>query len=84
MLVGSVTGNVAPDFNVVTTFMRAVRVQGVAVGPRSVFESMNKAIARHALRPVVDRVFDGLESFPEALASLAKAQHFGKIALRIP
>lgn len=84
MLVGSVTGNVAPDFNVVTTFMRAVRVQGVAVGPRSVFENMNKAVARHALRPVVDRVFDGLESFPEALAYLAKGQHFGKIALRIP
>jgi NADPH:quinone reductase-like Zn-dependent oxidoreductase len=84
MLIGSVTGNVAPDFNVVTTFMRAVRVQGVAVGPRSVFESMNKAIARHSLRPVVDRVFDGLESFPEALAYLATGQHFGKIAVRIP
>lgn len=84
MLVGSVTGNVAPDFNVVTTFMRAVRVQGVAVGPRSVFESMNKAIVRHALRPVVDRVFDGLEFFPEALAYLAEGQHFGKIAVRIP
>jgi NADPH:quinone reductase-like Zn-dependent oxidoreductase len=82
MLVGSVTGNVAPDFNLVTTFMRAVRVQGVAVGPRSIFESMNKAIARHALRPVVDRVFDGLETFPEALAYLAVGQHFGKVALR--
>lgn len=84
MLVGSVTGNVATDFSVVTTFMRSVRVQGVAVGPRSVFESMNKAITRHALRPVVDRVFDGLESFPEALAYLAAGRHFGKIALRIP
>ena len=84
MLVGSVTGNVASDFSVVTTFMRAVRVQGVAVGPRSVFESMNKAIACHALRPIVDRVFDGLESFPEALVYLAEGQHFGKIAVRIP
>jgi len=83
MLVGSVTGNVVPDFNVVTTFMRAVRMQGVAVGPRTLFEEMNKAIARHQLRPVVDRVFDGLEAFPEALAYLAAGQHFGKIALRL-
>jgi NADPH:quinone reductase-like Zn-dependent oxidoreductase len=84
MLVGSVTGNVAPDFSVVTTFMRSVRIQGVAVGSRAVFETMNKAIARHALRPVVDRVFDGLESFQDALAYLVEGQHFGKIALRIP
>ncbi|WP_234707444.1 zinc-dependent alcohol dehydrogenase family protein [Rhodopseudomonas palustris] len=83
MLVGSVTGNIAPDFNVVTTFMRTVRMQGVAVGPRSVFESMNKAIVRHALRPVIDHVFDGLESFPDALGYLAEGRHFGKIALRI-
>lgn len=84
MLVGSVTGNVASDFNVVTTFMRAVRMQGVAVGPRTVFESMNKAISRHTLRPVVDRVFQGLDAFPDALAYLATGQHFGKIALTIP
>jgi NADPH:quinone reductase-like Zn-dependent oxidoreductase len=74
-----VTGNVAPD----STFMRAVRMQGVAVGSRTLFEEMNKAIARHQLRPVVDRVFDGLEAFPEALAYLAAGQHFGKIALRL-
>ncbi len=83
MLVGSVTGNVAPDFNVVTTFMRAVRMQGVAVGSRLVFEDMNKAIARTRLRPVIDRVFDGLESFPEALAHLSAGQHFGKIGIRL-
>ena len=84
MLVGSVTGNVAPDFNVVTTFMRAVRVQGVAVGSRVEFENMNKAIARHALHPVVDRVFDGINSFKEALAHLAEGRHFGKIAIMLP
>ena len=83
MLVGSVTGNVAPDFNLVTTFMRSVRMQGVAVGSRSVFEDMNKAITHHRVRPVVDRVFDGIEAFPSALAYLAEGRHFGKIALRL-
>lgn len=83
MLVGSVSGNVANDFNLVTTFMRGVRMQGVAVGPRTSFEAMNKAIAHHELRPVVDRVFDGLESFQDALSYLAEGRHFGKIALRL-
>tara|TARA_R110001606_G_C15391855_1_gene651682 strand:+ start:1462 stop:2481 length:1020 start_codon:yes stop_codon:yes gene_type:complete len=83
MLVGSVTGNVADDFNLVTTFMRGVRMQGVAVGPRSEFERMNKAIAHHCLRPVVDRVFDGIESFESALDYLTEGRHFGKIALRL-
>jgi NADPH-dependent curcumin reductase CurA len=32
---------------------------------------------------MVDRVFDGLESFPQALAYLAEGRHFSKIARRI-
>ena len=32
---------------------------------------------------MVDRVFDGLESFPQALAYLAEGHHFSKIARRI-
>jgi NADPH:quinone reductase-like Zn-dependent oxidoreductase len=83
MLVGSVTGNVAPDFNVVTTFMRNVRVQGVAVGSRTTFETMNRAVERHKIHPVIDRVFAGIDSFPQALAYLGGGQHFGKIGLTL-
>ena len=32
---------------------------------------------------MVDRVLDGLESFPQALAYLAEGRHFSKIARRI-
>jgi NADPH:quinone reductase-like Zn-dependent oxidoreductase len=34
-----------------------IRVQGIAVGSRARFEAMNRAIALHRLRPVIDSTF---------------------------
>jgi NADPH:quinone reductase-like Zn-dependent oxidoreductase len=59
-----------------------VRVQGIAVGSRSRFEAMNRAIAAHGLRPVVDRVFP-LEACAEAFALMERGGHFGKIAVSL-
>jgi NADPH:quinone reductase-like Zn-dependent oxidoreductase len=58
-----------------------VRVQGIFVGSRAMFEAMNRAIALHRLRPVVDRVFPFGE-LREALRYMERGGHFGKIALR--
>lgn len=83
MLIGNVTGNVIKDFNVVPIFMRSVRLHGVMVGHRDNFEAMNKAIALHKLRPVVDQVFP----FADARAAydrLASGSVFGKIAIEFP
>jgi NADPH:quinone reductase-like Zn-dependent oxidoreductase len=60
---------------------KQVRLQGIYVGSCAHFEEMNRAIAQHRLQPQVDHVF----SFSEARAALAtmeKASHFGKIAIR--
>ena len=57
-------------------------VRGVAVGPREMFEDMNRSIALHAIKPVIDRVF-GFDEAPAALAALAEAAHVGKIVIRI-
>jgi NADPH:quinone reductase-like Zn-dependent oxidoreductase len=46
------------------------------------FETMNRAIDQHQLRPVVDRVFSFSEA-PEAFRYLESQAHFGKIVLRI-
>ena len=59
-----------------------VRVQGIAVGSRSRFEAMNRAIAAHGLRPVVDRTFP-LEATAEAFALMERGGHFGKIAISL-
>jgi NADPH:quinone reductase-like Zn-dependent oxidoreductase len=60
--------------------MNSVRVQGIYVGSRAMFERMNRAIEFHEIRPVVDRVFPWTE-FPEALRYMESQRHFGKICL---
>jgi NADPH:quinone reductase-like Zn-dependent oxidoreductase len=44
------------------------------------FEAMNRAIALHRLRPVVDRVFPFAEA-PAAFRHMESAAHFGKICI---
>ena len=62
--------------------MKNVRVQGIFVGSREMFEAMNRAIAEHRLRPVVDRVFAFAEA-PAAFRHMESAAHFGKICIRM-
>ena len=57
-----------------------VRVQGIAVGSRTRFEAMNRAIAAHGLRPVVEQVFP-LERTADAFALMERGGHFGKIGV---
>ena len=59
-----------------------VRVQGIAVGSRARFEAMNRAIAQHGLRPVIDSTFP-LERAPEAFERLQRGAHFGKIVVTL-
>ena len=62
--------------------MRMLRVQGLLVGHRDSFEAMNRAIAHHGLRPVVDQVFPLAEA-RAAFEHLASGAHFGKVVVRI-
>lgn len=57
---------------------RQVHLRGIYVGSRTNFEEMNRAIALHQLKPVVDEVFD-FESYPKALSRMESAAHFGKL-----
>jgi NADPH:quinone reductase-like Zn-dependent oxidoreductase len=61
--------------------MRSVRLQGILVGSRRMFEDMNRAIAVNKLRPVIDKVF-AFEEAREALAYMESGSHFGKIVLK--
>jgi len=68
--------------NVVPVFMRRIRLQGVFVGSRDGFEAMNRAIAQHRIRPVVDRVFP-FDEAPQAFEHMDAGRHFGKIAIEM-
>jgi NADPH:quinone reductase-like Zn-dependent oxidoreductase len=80
-LIGVLAGSTT-ELNLAPILMQSIRVQGVMVGNRETFEAMNRAIALHGLRPVVDRVFP----FGEARAAfehMAGQGHFGKIVVRM-
>lgn len=78
-LIGVLTGG--GQVNPMPILMKNVRVQGIYVGSREMFEAMNRAVARNELRPVVDRVFPMAE-IKEALRYLESGSHFGKVCLR--
>ena len=80
-LIGNLSGAVK-DLNLLSILMRNVRVQGVLVGHRAGFEAMNRAVALHALRPVVDRVFP-FEEARAAFEHLARGDHFGKVCIEL-
>jgi NADPH:quinone reductase-like Zn-dependent oxidoreductase len=61
---------------------KQLRVQGIYVGSRAMFEAMNKAIENARLRPVVDRVFE-FDEAREAFVYMRTASHFGKIVIRV-
>jgi NADPH:quinone reductase-like Zn-dependent oxidoreductase len=79
-LVGSLSGLEA-TLNLALVFMRGIRLQGVLVGSREMFEAMNRLIAHDRLRPVIDRVFS-FEEAPAAFEHLRSQRHFGKIVVR--
>jgi NADPH:quinone reductase-like Zn-dependent oxidoreductase len=61
--------------------MNNIRVQGIYVGSRAMFERMNRAIQFHKIQPVVDKTFAWTD-YKQALQYMESQQHFGKICLR--
>jgi len=61
---------------------KSVTLQGVYVGSRAMFEDMNRAIALHRMKPVVDRTFPFAEA-RDAFRHMKAARHFGKIVITV-
>jgi len=70
------------EFNPVPVFMKNIRVQGIFIGSRAMFEDMNAKIAEAGLRPVIHRTFEFADA-REALKYMESGSHFGKIVIRI-
>ena len=80
-LVGNLAGTDA-QVRLTMIFMQRIRMHGILVGDRESFEAMNRAIAAHGLRPVIDRVFP-LEESRAAFEQIAAGGHFGKVCVRL-
>ncbi len=62
--------------------MKRMRVHGVMVDSRAVFEEMVRFIESQNIRPIIDRTFT-FDQFPAALHHLESGTHFGKIVVTV-
>ncbi len=79
-LIGVLTG--PGEANPLPAVMKNIRIQGIYVGSREMFEAMNRAITFNRLHPVIDRVFPFEES-KEAFGYMESGAHFGKVVIRL-
>jgi NADPH:quinone reductase-like Zn-dependent oxidoreductase len=77
-LIGVLSG--AGEFNPISILMKNIRLQGIFVGSRRLFEDMLRAIEASRLQPVVDRVFP-FDQAVEAMKYLESGAHFGKVVI---
>lgn len=59
---------------------KKIRLQGIMVGNRVMFENMLNHIIKHDIQPVVDQTFD-FDDLPTAIQTMVTSAHFGKIAI---
>jgi NADPH:quinone reductase-like Zn-dependent oxidoreductase len=80
-LIGVLTG-FGGEINPWLLLAKSIALQGIYVGSREMFETMNRAIAQAQLKPAIDRAFP----FTEARAAydyLQSGSHFGKVVIRL-
>ena len=73
---------VTGEFNPMTILAKSIRMQGVYVGSRAMFENLNQAVSVAELRPVIDRVYPFGE-VRQAFHDMRAAGHFGKLVIEI-
>ena len=79
-VIGVVAGK--GEFTNVPIFMKALKLIGVFVGSRVMFEDMNRFVTDKSIRPVVDSTFE-FDQVRDALELMKSGGHFGKILVRI-
>jgi len=77
-LIGALTGGAIDP---VAIMRKSIRLQGVYVGNRRMFERMNAAFTLNRIHPVIDREFE-FEDARSGYHALRAAAHFGKIIIK--
>ena len=71
------------DFNPTSILMKSVRLQGIYVGSRQMFEDLNRFLCNYLhIKPVIDKTFEFGE-VKDALKYMESGAHFGKIVVKI-
>ncbi len=61
---------------------KSIRLQGIYVGSRRMFEDMNRAFTAHECRPVIDKIYDFGDA-RQAYHDMRAAGHFGKLVITV-
>jgi NADPH:quinone reductase-like Zn-dependent oxidoreductase len=80
-MIGTLTG-ARGEVNTFGIVQKSLRVRGIYVGSRRMFEALNRAVTTTGLQPVIDRVFP-FEEARTAYDYMAAGVHFGKIVIRV-
>lgn len=80
-VIGVLTG-VTGSLNIAPILHKHIRLQGIYVGSRAMFQNLNRALAQNRLKPVIDSVFQATQ-IQEALRHMEGAGHFGKIVVEL-
>ncbi len=82
-LVGVLSG-VTGSLNLGPVVTQNIRLQGVTVGSRELFQDMVRAMEVHHLAPPIDEHVFAFAEVGRALTALPEGQHFGKVCIRFP
>jgi len=80
-LIGILTG-AAGQITPTDIMRKSISVRGIYVGSRQMFTEMNRAIAEHEMKPVIDESF-AFEDARAAYARMRAATHFGKLVIEV-
>jgi NADPH:quinone reductase-like Zn-dependent oxidoreductase len=80
-VIGVLTG-VTGSLNIAPILHKHIRLQGIYVGSRAMFQNLNRALGQNRLKPVIDSVFQATQ-IQEALRHMEGAGHFGKIVVEL-
>jgi len=78
-LIGVLTGG---TINPVNIMRKSIRLQGVYVGNRRMFEELIAALTLNGVRPVIDQSFE-FEDARRAFHAMRGAAHFGKLVISL-
>lgn len=81
-VIGALSGPASTEVSVVPVLMQNLRVNGIFVGNRDMFEAVTRAFTQAAVQPVVDRVFPFAEA-RAAFEHMASGGHFGKVVIEV-
>ncbi|HXZ88598.1 MAG TPA: NAD(P)-dependent alcohol dehydrogenase [Candidatus Binataceae bacterium] len=79
-LIGILAGGTG--INPMPVLFKSVRLQGIYVGSRDMFDEMNRAMEVSRVHPVIDHTFS-FDQVREAYRHLESGAHFGKVCIKV-